>query len=82
MNLVSRAIRAILVQAIRLYQVAVSPWLGNHCRFYPSCSVYARQALETHGCCRGIWLAARRLLKCHPFHPGGVDRVPGALPEP
>ena len=80
MNLASRAIRAILVQAIRLYQVAVSPWLGHHCRFYPSCSAYARQALELHGCCRGIWLAARRLLKCHPFHPGGVDLVPGALP--
>lgn len=58
---------------IRLYQRLVSPWMPNVCRFVPSCSEYARLAIRRHGAGRGAWLAARRLLRCHPFHPGGVD---------
>lgn len=65
-----------LLWAIRAYRYAVSPLLGNHCRFYPSCSCYALEAIETHGAIRGSWLAVRRLLRCHPWHPGGLDPVP------
>lgn len=61
---------------IRLYQLTLSPFIGNQCRFYPTCSHYAADAVATHGVCRGSWLALRRLLRCHPFHPGGVDPVP------
>ena len=62
--------------AIRAYQVALSPWLGGHCRFEPSCSVYARESLAEHGSARGAWLAVRRLLRCHPLSRGGYDPVP------
>jgi putative membrane protein insertion efficiency factor len=62
--------------AIRLYQLIISPVLGGHCRFYPSCSAYMREAIEKHGLAKGLSLGGRRLLKCHPFHPGGVDTVP------
>ena len=65
-----------LVGLIRLYQRAVSPLLGPCCRFYPSCSEYAVQALRRHGARKGIFLSIRRVLRCHPFHPGGVDPVP------
>ena len=68
--------RAILIVLIRGYQLLLSPLLGNHCRFYPSCSPYAREAIERHGALRGGWLAIRRVLRCHPWHPGGVDPVP------
>lgn len=70
-----------LLTSIRLYQLSLSPWLGHHCRFYPSCSNYAAQAIEAHGSLRGGSLALRRLLRCHPWHAGGVDPVPGA-PRP
>jgi len=73
--------RALLIALIRVYQLFVSPLLGNHCRFYPSCSQYAREALEQHGALRGGWLAIRRLLRCHPWHPGGVDPVPEPSPK-
>jgi putative membrane protein insertion efficiency factor len=66
----------ILIGLIRVYRYALSPWLGNQCRFYPSCSHYAEEALARHGAVRGSWLAARRLCRCHPWHPGGVDPVP------
>ena len=65
-----------LMWLVRLYQLTLSPWIGGQCRFHPTCSHYAMQALETHGALRGSWLALRRLGKCHPYHPGGVDEVP------
>lgn len=70
------ALRALLVGTIRLYQRVLSPLLGPRCRFYPSCSSYAIEALERHGAMRGSWLAARRLCRCHPLHEGGFDPVP------
>jgi hypothetical protein len=65
-----------LVGVVRVYQRLVSPLLPPSCRFYPSCSAYAVEALTRHGAVRGSWLAARRLARCHPFHPGGLDPVP------
>ncbi len=62
---------------IRIYRYLASPWVGNQCRFYPTCSHYAEEALEVHGFCKGCALTAKRLLKCHPWHPGGIDFVPG-----
>jgi putative membrane protein insertion efficiency factor len=66
----------ILIFLIRGYQYVISPWLGNHCRFHPSCSQYAVTALRKHGAARGAWLAVRRLSRCHPWHEGGYDPVP------
>jgi len=65
-----------LVLLIRFYQLAISPWLGRRCRFHPSCSEYAVDALERHGVLKGLWLAVRRVGRCHPWHPGGYDPVP------
>ena len=73
--------RAVLIALIRGYQWFISPLLGNHCRFYPSCSEYAREAIERHGAVRGVWLAIRRVARCHPWHPGGVDPVPEPPPK-
>ena len=64
--------------AIRFYQWTLSPLIGNQCRFHPSCSDYALEALERHGAIKGIWLAVTRLAKCQPLHPGGFDPVPEA----
>jgi putative membrane protein insertion efficiency factor len=61
---------------IRAYQVVVSPWLGPRCRFHPSCSQYALDALAAHGTLCGVWLAIKRLARCHPFNSGGYDPVP------
>jgi len=69
-----------LILVIRAYRFLLSPWLGHHCRFHPSCSAYAIEALQRHGALRGTWLAARRLACCHPWHEGGLDPVPE--PEP
>ena len=66
----------VLVQAIRGYRGFVSPLLPPSCRFYPSCSAYALEAVQVHGALRGTWLAVRRLSRCHPFHAGGLDPVP------
>lgn len=66
----------ILISLIRFYQRAISPYLGRNCRFYPTCSVYAIQALQQYGLFKGLWLTLRRVLKCNPFHPGGIDHVP------
>ena len=69
----------VLLAGVRGYQYLVSPMLGNNCRFYPSCSDYAREALERHGSLHGSWLAVRRLCRCQPFHPGGYDPVPDPI---
>jgi putative membrane protein insertion efficiency factor len=69
-------LRQLLVAPIRAYRRFVSPSLPRSCRFYPSCSQYAIEAVETHGVIRGAWLAVRRLLRCHPLHGGGYDPVP------
>lgn len=61
---------------VHAHRLLLSPWLGRRCRFHPSCSEYALEVLQRQGPIRGAWLALRRLLKCHPFHPGGVDLPP------
>lgn len=68
--------KLLIVSLLRLYRAVVSPMYGPTCRFYPSCSEYALVAVERHGVLRGGWLATRRLLRCHPWNPGGVDPVP------
>jgi uncharacterized protein len=67
-----------LITCVRFYSRFISPLLGPCCRFYPSCSHYAVEAIEVHGVAWGLWLAIRRLLCCHPFNPGGYDPVPKA----
>ncbi|MFC3293425.1 membrane protein insertion efficiency factor YidD [Modicisalibacter luteus] len=71
-----RVASALLIGLIRLYQYALSPLLGPRCRFWPSCSHYAIEAVREHGPARGGWLSLKRILKCHPWHPGGIDLVP------
>jgi uncharacterized protein len=68
--------KALLLLMLRGYQYAIRPPMGANCRFFPSCSDYAREAVERHGAAKGVWLAGRRLLRCHPYHPGGYDPVP------
>lgn len=70
----------LLTAGVRTYRYLLSPLLGPSCRFAPSCSAYALEALTQHGALRGSWLAARRIGRCHPFHPGGYDPVPPADP--
>lgn len=70
--------QTLLIALVRVYQYGIRPVMGSHCRFYPSCSAYAIEAIEQHGAFRGAWLAVRRLLRCHPWHPGGVDPVPAS----
>jgi putative membrane protein insertion efficiency factor len=69
--------KLLLIALIDAYRWLLSPFFGTRCRFYPTCSAYAREAIDTHGPMRGSWLALNRLFKCHPWHPGGVDPVPG-----
>jgi putative membrane protein insertion efficiency factor len=69
-------IAALLRLLVRAYQGLLSPLLPPACRFHPTCSAYAAGALERHGALKGSWLAVRRVLRCHPFHEGGVDPVP------
>ncbi|MBI4990242.1 MAG: membrane protein insertion efficiency factor YidD [Rhodocyclales bacterium] len=66
----------LLVLFVRMYRLAISPLMGRNCRFHPSCSEYAIEALEKHGGCKGSWLTAKRVSRCHPWHPGGYDPVP------
>lgn len=68
--------QTLLLKLIRCYQRLISPLLGPHCRFHPSCSSYALTAIERFGIGRGLLLTCKRLLRCHPLHPGGVDPVP------
>lgn len=66
----------ILILFIRFYQICISPHLAPRCRFYPTCSAYAIEAITKWGAVKGTWLTLKRLAKCHPFHPGGYDPVP------
>ena len=69
-------VNRVLLGGIRAYQYLISPLFGPHCRFHPTCSAYAMEAIEQYGPLRGSWLALRRIGRCHPFHPGGYDPVP------
>ena len=68
--------RQVLIALIKVYRFTLSPFIGQHCRFTPSCSQYATEAIERYGSIKGSWMAAKRLSKCHPFHTGGWDPVP------
>lgn len=74
---ISKALAWPLIQLLRFYRLAISPWLGRNCRFHPSCSSYAIEALRTHGLLAGVALAARRIARCHPWGGAGYDPVPG-----
>ncbi|RPH64666.1 MAG: membrane protein insertion efficiency factor YidD [Burkholderiales bacterium] len=73
--------KRVLAALIRFYRIAISPMTTPRCRFLPTCSDYALQAIERHGALAGGWLAVRRLARCHPFHPGGLDEVPELVSE-
>lgn len=68
--------KTIMIFIIRLYQICLSPFIGKNCRFVPTCSDYAIDAINEHGIFKGTYLSTKRILKCHPFHPGGLDEVP------
>jgi putative membrane protein insertion efficiency factor len=69
-------LRKIVLGLIRFYKIFLSPLLGSNCRFYPTCSTYTYLAIERHGLIKGIFLGIKRIVKCNPFHPGGIDEVP------
>lgn len=68
--------KRVLIGLVRAYRLVLSPWWGNQCRFTPTCSEFALEALGRHGALRGTWLALRRIARCHPWSPGGFDPVP------
>lgn len=68
--------RSIILILIRSYRLFLSPWMGGQCRFFPTCSYYAEEAVQIHGSWKGLGLALQRIAKCHPWHPGGIDPVP------
>lgn len=67
----------LLLLLIKVYQTVFSPYTGGQCRFYPTCSCYAAEAITNYGVLRGTWLSIRRIGRCHPWHEGGIDPVPG-----
>jgi uncharacterized protein len=71
-----------MIVVIRAYRLCLSPWLGQQCRFHPTCSVYALEAIERHGAVKGGWLSIARIARCHPWHAGGYDPVPGSAEAP
>lgn len=73
------AVQRILILAVKAYRLLLSPFLGNNCRYYPTCSEYAVTAIDRHGTVRGSWLAVKRIGRCHPWHSGGIDPVPEQL---
>jgi len=73
---VKKFLQKLMRAPILFYRWFIRPVLGNHCRFYPSCSQYALDAIDQHGCAKGAWLALQRILRCHPWHEGGIDPVP------
>ena len=77
----SRLARLVLRAPIRLYRLTLSPLVGHHCRYAPTCSVYAEEAIDRHGAWAGGWMAAARLCRCNPWGASGFDPVPGALPD-
>ena len=76
MRLISRLLTTSLIKLIKIYQLLLSPMLGQNCRFYPTCSHYAQESLNKHGVIKGTYRAIRRLFRCHPWHDGGYDPVP------
>ncbi|MBK8971076.1 MAG: membrane protein insertion efficiency factor YidD [Hahellaceae bacterium] len=75
--MLEKCLMIILVGFIRGYQLTLSPFIGMHCRFHPTCSTYAIESIKRHGSLKGCYFAVRRLLRCHPWSPGGCDPVPG-----
>jgi putative membrane protein insertion efficiency factor len=77
----AQSVKKPVIQLLRGYKLVISPLLGQRCRFYPSCSEYTMQAIDRFGVIRGGWLGARRIGRCHPLHPGGMDPVPDTWPD-
>lgn len=75
-KMISKVISAIIIAVVRIYQYTISPLLGKNCRFLPTCSEYAIEVIKSHGPFKGSYLAFKRILKCHPFHEGGIDKPP------
>jgi putative membrane protein insertion efficiency factor len=76
LNRIKRLPLALLILLVKFYQLFISPMIGPQCRFTPTCSEYAVEALRMHGVLKGVWLTIKRLSRCHPMHPGGLDPVP------
>ncbi|UXZ55586.1 membrane protein insertion efficiency factor YidD [Halomonas sp. 7T] len=80
-RLVLQLVGGTMVMLVKIYQYTLSPLLGPRCRFWPSCSSYTIEAIQVHGPFKGGWMAAKRIVKCHPGNPGGMDPVPGGRSE-